>query len=170
MFKLLLFFLLPAVSFAAPTQSQRNDFADLIKTYKLDCPNGTCVAPFAEKLLLDRTNRVQDPGFVTVKKQTQKVAHDQAQIWGDTILEGDYTAGGPTRMDRVIAIYQNDVIVAYRITYSEKAWSLAECDYDGTPESLKTCPTGRIVESSFTTPVFDYNLTDEDDYATFVAN
>ncbi len=77
-------------------------------------------------------------------------AFNQAQIWGDTILEGDYAADGNVRLDEVIIIQQNTQVLGYVITYSERAWYVGQCAYVfNRPESLNSCEEGRIQETSF---------------------
>lgn len=169
MFKFLLVFLLPVCVLASPSQQERRDFANSISLYKQSC-QGNCLAPYSQKLIYDRDHRVREAAFEGVKDQLRQAAYDQAQIWADTILEGDFVAAGHTRVDSVTAVYKDDQLLAYKVTYSEKGWSTAECDYDGHRASLTGCPVGRISESSFISPKFDLNLTDEDDYADFAPN
>ena len=76
-------------------------------------------------------------------------AKRQANIWADTILEGDYEAAGNTEVDVVEAVLQNNEVVAYHITYSEKAWYTGNCDQE---KDLNACSEGRIVESSYVSP------------------
>ena len=76
-------------------------------------------------------------------------AKRQANIWADTILGGDYEAAGNTEVDVVEAVLQNNEVVAYHITYSEKAWYTGNCDQE---KDLNACSEGRIVESSYVSP------------------
>ena len=75
-----------------------------------------------------------------LRQQLQDVSVRQAFGWSDTILEGDYAASGLTRLDFAEGVYSRKAagrLLAYRITYSEKA------------RDLNACLAGRISESSF---------------------
>lgn len=98
-----------------------------------------------------------------------QLAHDQAQIWADTILEGDFVAEGPTLLGQVYRYSLNGQVVAYHITYSEKAWDVSDCTYDGLRSSqLANCRPGRIIESSFVSSDLMEAERDEKNYAHFV--
>lgn len=104
-----------------------------------------------------------------LNSRLSQVAYDQAQIWADTILEGDYVAEGPTQLGQVYQYTLNGQVVAYHITYSEKAWDVSECAYDGLrSSSLTDCRAGRIVESSYVSADFIEAEQDEKNYAHFV--
>ena len=103
-----------------------------------------------------------------LKKAMTRIAKAQAQVWGDTILEGDYAADGYTRLDRIDELFKYDQIIGYRITYSEKAWDTSDCSYDGIRDStLMDCTPGRIVESSYVTPDWKNYFYDEKNAARF---
>jgi hypothetical protein len=105
---------------------------------------------------------------VDLKKIFNKIADTQAQVWGDTILEGDYVAEGNTRVDRISKLYKNQELIGYFLTYSEKAWNTADCSYDGLRAStLSGCVAGRIVESSYVSPDFREYFYDESTSARF---
>ncbi|RZA13787.1 MAG: hypothetical protein EOP10_29200 [Proteobacteria bacterium] len=96
------------------------------------------------------------------------VAKEQAKIWADTILEGDYSAAGDTRLDQVEAVFEQasgaEQLIAYRIIYSEKAWYTADCD----PRRGKDlCEEGRIEEASFVSPTTESWMRDDSAYADF---
>ena len=63
-------------------------------------------------------------------QQFLKLAEQQADIWVDTILEGDYSLGNePVQLDAVAVIRDNKgQLVAYQITYSQKAWDTSNCE------------------------------------------
>jgi len=95
-------------------------------------------------------------------------AVEQAQIWGDTILEGEYTADGNTRLDTVIAIRNNQTVIGYGIRYSEKAWYTGDCSYSSTnPQSLRSCREGRIQEVSFVSTDLMEAEVDQNQFADF---
>ena len=97
-----------------------------------------------------------------------KIAGIQAQIWGDTILEGDYVASGHTSLDIVEKIYLKNRFLGYRIYYSEKAWFTGDCEYN--PDDLSKmdqCVAGRIHERSYVSPDMKTYFVNDDDYAQF---
>jgi hypothetical protein len=142
-------------------------FYRLIETYRQACVHG-CTDPFKNE---DAFN-VEQPGQSRLANDVEStlkyVATIQAQIWADTILEGDYYAEGNTRLDNVMALYKDNEFIGYRITYSERAWFTGECDFDGEEETtLKDCQEGRIHESTFVSPDFKTYFRDEDALADF---
>lgn len=97
------------------------------------------------------------------------IATQQAQIWGDTILEGDYYAAGNTKLEFVDRIYKDNQLIAYRITYSETAWDTSNCRFNSyTKAGLETCKKGRILESGYVSPDFKNAFTDLNHLAEFV--
>lgn len=125
-----------------------------------------CEAPYSRKIVYSQKTRF-DKMPLDIRNELKRVAFAQAQIWGDTILEGDYHAAGRTRLDVVEAFYKNDAIVGYKIIYSEKAWFVGNCEFHGTQDSLKNCKQGRITEGSFVSPDAQTYFTDEEKYAEF---
>lgn len=99
----------------------------------------------------------------------KKAAEEQVNVWGDTISEGDYVADGEVKINKIAAIYKDDLLVAYKITYSQNAWDTSECNYDGNhhSETLIGCSAGKIVESSYVTPEMKYFEVDENQFAEF---
>lgn len=135
-----------------------------------DADNIGCKEPFSTRTLFHRNQRTRSPEYTKeLRTDAQAAAVYQAQIWGDTILEGDYVAAGRTRVDRVQGIYRDQELVAYRILYSEKAWDVSQCNYDpnNKRESLKTCTQGRISETTFTSKDLKTYEVDDQDYAEF---
>ena len=107
-----------------------------------------CPAPYSLKNIFRYS--LQQEMDVDLKKALIRIAKSQAQVWADTILEGDYAAEGYTRLDRVEEIYKHNILIGYLIKYSEKAWDTSDCSYDGIRDStLVGCTPGRIVESSY---------------------
>lgn len=125
-----------------------------------------CQGVYSKKIVYDQKNRVNQLPIKT-RDALKHVATTQAQIWGDTILEGDYYASGRTRLDSVEAFYRNNDLVGYKIRYSEKAWYTGDCDFDGSRESLKYCKEGRIIEGSFVSSDALTYFSDEEKYAEF---
>lgn len=137
-----------------------NQFINEIETYRNACANG-CQAPFKNEDALARLNS-------DAQTNLKDVAVAQAQVWGDTILEGDYYSDGQTRLDSVRALYDNEQLIGYKISYSERAWYTGECSFDGSDEAaLKNCQEGRIQESTYVSPDFATYFRDEDQLADF---
>jgi hypothetical protein len=91
-----------------------------------------------------------------------------AQIWGDTILEGDYYADSDVRIDQVEKVYLGHAFVGYRITYSSKAWDTSTGAFDMNDlKTLDRCVEGRIVESGFLSSDFASMSRDPEAFATF---
>lgn len=117
--------------------------------------------------VLDRETGLSDLDDNTILK-LQEAAKSQAGIWGDTILEGDYFADGATELDRVVAYVRGGEVIAYRITYSERAWDTSDCAFDGDEmETLFGCTPGRISESSFVSTGLTSFTRDMEHLATF---
>lgn len=128
-------------------------------------PNG-CQTPYRNEVIYNHRKEINRLTPES-KEALKKISTEQAQIWGDTILEGDYVADGQTRLDNVFALLKNDQLVGYKILYSEKAWYIGDCEYDGRDESLETCAKGRIVESTFVSPDMQTFFSDEENQADF---
>lgn len=95
-------------------------------------------------------------------------AFDQAQIWGDTILEGDYAADGKVKLDSIMVIKRGAKVLGYAITYSERAWYVGECTYvRNNPSSLSSCEEGRIQETSFVSDDLKQVEVDQNQFADF---
>lgn len=167
MFKIMILLVfLPAMVWATPEQSQQ--LKEIVQRYEASCPRDLCEAPFKILPLYNRATRVRVPEYdVAFHERVRVAAADQAQIWGDTILEGDYYAAGHTRVDAVVAIYEGQTLVAYKFLYSEKSWDTGTCAYDGHRSSLEGCTIGRIAESSYALPDFQTLQTDQEDFAEF---
>jgi hypothetical protein len=145
------------------------NFEKHIQAYQQSCASGGCRIPFSERSAYAVNESDKSQLDAATRVLLEKVATEQAQIWADTILEGDYQADGKTQLDRVFAIFENGQFLGYKITYSERAWFIGECDYDyDRPESLNQCHEGRIEESSFVSPDFATYFRDESDLADFV--
>lgn len=144
-------------------------FKSEIKAFVSACPKIPCEAAKKTKEIFVRGQEPMAPRALLVR--FEQIAWDQAQIWGDTILEGDYHADGKTRLDSVIELYSEDELVGYKITYSEGAWDTSTCSYNGqNDQALANCTAGRIVESSFVSPDFRTYLADQNQFAEFIPN
>lgn len=139
--------------------------ADAQKISEL-CSERQCPEPYFKETVF--RHRGMDELSPEIKVILKRIAHAQAQIWGDTILEGDYAADGKTRLDRVQELFKSGKRIGYLITYSEKAWDTSECTYDGIhDDTLKDCKPGRIVESSFVSADYRDYFYDERTAAVF---
>ncbi len=142
-------------------------FYTLIETYRQACAHG-CTDPFKNEDAFNSEAPGQSRLASDVETTLKYVATSQAQVWADTILEGDYYAAGNTRLDSVVAIYKNNEFIGYKITYSERAWFTGDCDFNGIDEAtLTNCQEGRIHESTFVSPDFKTFFRDEDALADF---
>ncbi|MFN8791652.1 MAG: hypothetical protein ACK5Y2_09390 [Bdellovibrionales bacterium] len=105
-----------------------------------------------------------------LRQELGRRAHDQAQIWGDTILEGDFAADGKTELDEVVVIKSSQKILGYRISYSERAWFTGNCAYRShIPQTLLSCSEGRILEKAFVATDLSHSQVDENQFAEFVS-
>lgn len=92
-----------------------------------------------------------------VLSSLQQVADLLAQIWGDTILEGDYSADDDVSLDSIEVLKLNEGVIGYRITYSSRAFDTAENI------------AGRILESAFVSGDFKAFSRDSNALAKFEA-
>lgn len=139
-----------------PAWSPTLDFWNEAELIEKSCVVYKCREPYSKMPAYVQAGKIRIGGLSTEEMQILKrVAHDQAQVWGDTILEGDYVAAGHTRLDRVDRVYKKDQLIGYLIKYSEKAWETSNCQYDGVrPSTLLGCLSGRIEESSYVSQDF----------------
>ncbi len=160
---LILFFGL--FKFAPPAMAE--NFSTDMVVLTGQCSKAICLPPYRREVIYEIAG--SDSGNSVIKR-LKAAAIDQAQIWADTILEGDYATDYKTRLDKAVAFFYGGSLVAYYITYSEGAWDTGTCKYDGINDSTLTgCKPGRIVESVYLSPDFsDYHFVEED-YARFVA-
>lgn len=142
------------------------NFSSEMSTLSNLCTYSNCRQPYRIETVYDH---LQSDVATPIEKRLKSAAIEQAQIWADTILEGDYYTDSRTRLDKAAALYMDGRLVAYFITYSEKAWDTSNCSFDGLNDStLADCKPGRIVESVYLSPDFsDYYFTEEN-YARFM--
>ncbi len=155
-----------SLAFADHMGPNGDKFYDEAAHFTNACNQGACKAPYSAMLVYSQDPRMNklSPEQVEVLRS---VAHYQAQIWGDTILEGDFHSAGRTRLDFAVAYFKGNQVVGFTIRYSEKAWNTSECAFDGSRESLKNCKEGRISEESYVSPDFQTFFTDENRQAGF---
>jgi hypothetical protein len=148
----------PLAQAAAPNQME------LLNQFDNCSSNNTCES-YTDKELLSWDKDNIEP---TLRKNLLAIAEDQARIWGDTILEGDYIADGKTELNYVTAIYYQKSLIGYQIGYSQKAYYTGSCDYDYENEAtLEECTEGSIAESLLVTAdLKEWDIT-QDGYADF---
>jgi hypothetical protein len=104
-----------------------------------------------------------------VQRGLVAIAQSQAQIWGDTILEGDFWSDGRTLVQSVRVLKSGSSFVGFHVTYYERAWYTGDCEFNShRPESLRHCQPGMIVESSFVASRLDDARVDENQFAKFI--
>ncbi len=116
------------------------------------------------------------------KKTLQKLHHwaDQnAIIWYDTVLEGDFQESDDAlHLDEISALYDaSGNLAAFHITYSRLAWATDSCEFDSEEfeskrkeDVLQNCPSGHIKESAFISPDLRYSEVDDNARADFEGN
>lgn len=134
--------------------------------FETACQTDPCKAPYTRTVVYVQKTRYNKLSAETTDR-LRTIALDQAQVWGDTILGGDYYTAGRTRLDEVVAYYKKGALIGYKIKYSEKAWDTNNCPFDGTKSSLKDCREGRIIEGSYVSADTLTYFSDEERYAEF---
>ncbi|AFX99981.1 hypothetical protein [Bdellovibrio bacteriovorus] len=144
-----------------------NKFYDLIEDYKTVCKSAECAKPYRERIIY--TNGVRDSFLTKFQfERLERISDKQAFIWMDTVLQGDYHADGKTVLEEVVAIFKGSVVVAYKVDYSQMAWYVGACGWNGeTLAGLENCPMGKIHESSYVSPDFKTYIRNDDDIASF---
>jgi|GEM_PF-3778115 hypothetical protein len=101
------------------------------------------------------------------RMQLDAAAQDLADVWYDTILEGDYALDQNASLE-VIYIHQyknsKGELVAYTFGFSHAAYDTGYCDY---PEDLTECTYGSITGHGFISTDFKYFMRDDDNVEEF---
>lgn len=156
-----------AVAIADQNGPNGDQFYEEVIKYEGFCKDEeNCQGEFQNEVVYSLRDQLNKIGFSNTEA-LKKISLEQAQIWGDTILEGDYVADGQTRLDHALALYKNRELIGYKIQYSEKAWYVGNCDYDGHEDSLVDCDAGRIIEVSYVSADLQTFFVDEEHTATF---
>ena len=162
------FMLTPLMAQADKMGPNGDKFYEAAAHFEGACRNKReCRAPYSRDILFSLDNKLEKIQPET-RSSLKEVAHYQTQIWGDTILEGDYVAAGDLRLDEVVAYYHGSELLGYKIVYSETAWYTGDCSYDGSKDSLKSCSEGRIVEASYVSKDMETFFSDEEQFAQFL--
>lgn len=132
-----------------------------IKIENGNCQNGHKVQTFAGQQLQQLPAAIQ--------KALHEIAYHQAQIWGDTILEGDFFANGEVQIQKVKILSHQNKVVGFQLTYFEKAWYTGDCTFNSNRlETLNACRPGRIFEASFVTHDATEAQVDQNQFAKFL--
>lgn len=132
-----------------------------IKINDGNCQNGHRVQTFAGQQIQQLPSAIQ--------KALHEIAYHQSQIWGDTILEGDFFANGDVQIQKVKILSHQNKVVGFQLTYFEKAWYTGDCSFNSNRlETLNACRPGRIYESSFVTHDATEAQVDENQFAKFL--
>jgi hypothetical protein len=132
------------------------------KCPKLNCPDS---AIRLEKMNADDIRKL---GYQTRDSLKRVGVHMSEILWPDTILEGPFYARFQVRTDRVERVIYKNIQIGWRVTYSDQAWDIETCPFDDQDlNTLATCSTGRIIESSFVNLDFSNEFRDESAYAKF---
>lgn len=145
---------------------------EIISLYKHNCDETAVIQDCRDEISTEMVFNIDQSVAIKLDDPTltalKQIAEEQAQVWADTILEGDYAANGNTELGMVHAIYQQGELRAYHIFFFEKAWFTGDCNYDGeNPNSLQSCQRGTINEAAFVDANLKAVLPDEDHYAEF---
>ncbi len=158
----------PALSWADKMGPNGDKFYEAAARFEGACGQQLeCRPPYSRKVLYSQRSRINKLSD-SVRQSLKDVVDYQTQIWGDTILEGDYVSSGRPRLDEVIAYYLNSELLGYKMRYSEKAWYTGDCTYNGTRPSLANCQEGRIAETSYVSPDMKTFFSDEEQFAQFL--
>ncbi|MFN7823982.1 MAG: hypothetical protein ACK5P6_01325 [Pseudobdellovibrionaceae bacterium] len=130
------------------------DFKADVRRSQKECPRLNCAQG---KLHLETLSVSEFRNLpLEEREKLREVAFDLAQIWGDTILEGDFEANHQIKLDAVEYVVEGSTIVGYRLTYSASA------------KDLSSGREGRIVESGFVHKSFRGPFQDHHSLAIFV--
>lgn len=128
--------------FTLPAAATQHDLSRILAA----CSGLECQAPYEMELVWKNG----ETSSSDLQEKLNRLAFDLAQIWGDTILEGDLVSAADLQLDWIRAIRAEGVIVAYAISYSETAWDTMTCPYDpADSRSLIGCQQGLIREGVF---------------------
>ena len=114
------------------------------------------------------------------RTQLVKAAQAEANIWHDTILEGEYTLDPDGSLELVSVakvLTAKGEFVAYRIGFSHAAYDTGSCetewDFENDDEAayknylVNNCPAGHISSAAYVSPDFKHHFRDEDSIEDF---
>lgn len=158
LFHILLALILFAVPFGAVAR------ADRVDSESRPWVEAVRKAVRADQAVFEAVDPVSNLVAAQVRIRLEEISFDQAQIWADTILGGEYLAEPEVLVDAIEIIRAGELFLGYRITYSSAAYETMDCDAS---RQLKDCVAGRIVESSFVSPNLESWIRDDRHYAEF---
>lgn len=143
------------------------DFKAKITSAQHSCPGLTCRDQSIQAVAMtgDEMKNLK----LKTSQKLELAAWDLAQIWGDTILEGDYVAHDDVHIDKLEKVMEGPQHIGYRVTYSSLAWDISDCNYEPEqPHTREDCVPGRIVERGFVSMNLISKFRDETRMAEFV--
>ncbi|MCB0369522.1 MAG: hypothetical protein KDD45_08745 [Bdellovibrionales bacterium] len=144
---------------------EHKKFENVIFKVQKQCPNLNCQNTIqAQTVYLNTQSRGGSIPYNYMQTFNQRV-NELTQNWGDTILEADYIVTGQPRIDSIQTVSYKNKVLAFKVVYSMKAYSLAQCP-QGTRNPY-ACPAGRIYEGSFVSPDFNHAVIDSNQVARF---
>lgn len=149
---------------AYPHNSNLSRFRDEVEALNRACARGTCREPYARETM---TVVSDDAFFVNLRSR----AFDLAQVWADTILEGDYLADGNTQLEKVEVLKKEGQVFGYRVQYFERGWYIGQCEFNEQDLStLAKCDEGKISESAYFNADLSLFYRDPAHFVTFESN
>ncbi|MFN8846698.1 MAG: hypothetical protein ACK5V3_00735 [Bdellovibrionales bacterium] len=162
------FFLFFYSFFSVSVFAQNLSAQNLAKTFRESgcLTQSRCLPPFSIQVIQGQQIQ-QLPN--NISRNLAEIARSQAQIWADTILEGDFWSDGRTRLQSTKVLRHGQRVLGYYITYVERAWYLGDCRFElNQLSSLQKCLPGYITESTFVSVSGDDYRVDENQFAKFV--
>ena len=160
---LIVFISLPSWSFEGATPFQTKILNAQALCPHLDCPG---LSVNVVELTISERQQVKDLFHEGLKSLVVGLVED---LWPDTILEGPYEIAHQVRIDHIQKVLVDQKMAGFRMTYSDKAWNLNNCQYDPkVPSTLSTCQEGRIVEAAFVSADLKEIFRDDQSFATYV--
>jgi hypothetical protein len=129
-------------------------FKGLIDTAQKNCPELNCSQEFFVRPLTEaETSSLNSVMMLRI----HQIAFDLNQLWGDTILEGDYEVTGEMHLEILSGVFINGKLSGFRIQYSQPA------------KDLLKDQTGKITEKGFVSLNLTEAFVDEFSMAKFFA-
>lgn len=130
------------------------------------------------KTLADSGTEPTDVELKDLSKKEQyellKSAEYEANVWYDTILEGDYQLDSDAKLEltTVQKYFSNNKFIAYRISFARGAYETGACETEWEYETddeeaykkylAENCQYGRIVGAAYVSPGFEMQFRDDD--------
>lgn len=150
---LLSLFSLPSLAVESSSSTSVRELQRLIRSEQKKCPPLNCQD---RRVLIEKLSTPEFKALGTeTRAQLRSLARGQAlDLWPDTVLEGPYHVQFRVRLDQIQSVKVDGREVAYRLTFSDKAWNKDLCTTG--PEALRipqyrNCQTGRIFDAIYVT-------------------